>query len=202
VIRDADAQSCARRTVDGRLRKKNAPAVFEHGVPDSRADLFQLDLERVSKSTRFGDDPPCPVLRRQRKRRFQRPGFWLPPDGNPWLRRALVRNMWFRRVFHSALRWNGGTGYYLRADDTDGEAGKSTWRPLIPNALGDRDDDRIRRLQKMSGTLRPMAWYIAPHSCEERPACRPGFGAFQPPRSGTARKYAAASLVGQRLGNA
>ena len=44
---------CARRTrrLDlGRRTRKNAPARFEYGVPDSfRADLFPLDLERIEE---------------------------------------------------------------------------------------------------------------------------------------------------------
>jgi len=51
VIRDADAQSYVREERGGWILgvyEKNAPAVFEHGVPDSfRADLFPLDLERI-----------------------------------------------------------------------------------------------------------------------------------------------------------
>jgi len=53
VVRDADAQSYVREERGGWILgvyEKNAPAVFEHGVPDSfRADLFQLDLERIEE---------------------------------------------------------------------------------------------------------------------------------------------------------
>ncbi|MEP6066240.1 MAG: FAD-binding oxidoreductase, partial [Paracoccaceae bacterium] len=51
VIRDADAQSYVREERGGWILgtyERNAPARFEYSVPDSfRADLFQLDLERI-----------------------------------------------------------------------------------------------------------------------------------------------------------
>ena len=52
-MRDADAQSYVREERGGWILgvyEKDAPAVFEYGVPDSfRADLFPLDLERIEE---------------------------------------------------------------------------------------------------------------------------------------------------------
>ncbi len=116
VIRDADAQSYVREERGGWILgvyEKNAPAVFEHGVPDSfRADLFPLDLERIEEQymAMIHRIPSCEES--GLKDDFNGP-ICYTPDGNPLVGPASgLRNMWLAEGFSFGITAAGGTGYY------------------------------------------------------------------------------------------
>lgn len=126
VIRDADAQSYVREERGGWILgvyEKNAPAVFEHGVPDSfRADLFQLDLERIEEQymAMIHRIPSCGDS--GLKDDFNGP-ICYTPDGNPLVGPAPgLRNMWLAEGFSFGITAAGGTGYYLAQMMVEGEA--------------------------------------------------------------------------------
>ena len=103
VIRDADAQSYVREERGGWILgvyEHGAPARFEYGVPDSfRADLFQLDLERIEGQYaamlhRMPSAEDCGL-----KDDFNGP-ICYTPDGNPLVGPAPgLRNMWLAEGF-------------------------------------------------------------------------------------------------------
>ena len=140
VVRDADAQSYVREERGGWILgvyEKNAPAVFEYGVPDSfRADLFPLDLERIEEQylAMIHRIPTCEES--GLKDDFNGP-ICYTPDGNPLVGPAPgLRNMWLAEGFSFGITAAGGTGYYLAQMMVDGEA-EIDMASLDPKRYGD-----------------------------------------------------------------
>ena len=151
VIRDADAQSYVREERGGWILgvyEKNAPARFEYGVPDSfRADLFQLNLERIEEQymSMIHRIPSCEEA--GLKDDFNGP-ICYTPDGNPLVGPAPgLRNMWLAEGFSFGITAAGGTGYFLAQMMVEGEA-EIDMASLDPKTLRRLDDDRVCRAQK------------------------------------------------------
>jgi len=173
VIRDADAQSYVREERGGWILgvyEKNAPARFEYGVPDSfRADLFQLDLERIedqymAMNHRIPSAENCGL-----KDDFNGP-ICYTPDGNPLVGPAPgLRNMWLAEGFSFGITAAGGTGYYLAQMMVEGEA-EIDMASLDPKRYGDwmTTEYAARKNEEAYEHV-----YILHHPDEERPACRP-----------------------------
>ncbi|MEO9632001.1 MAG: FAD-dependent oxidoreductase [Sulfitobacter sp.] len=173
VIRDADAQSYVREERGGWILgvyEKNAPARFEYGVPDSfRADLFQLDLERIedqymAMNHRIPSAENCGL-----KGDFNGP-ICYTPDGNPLVGPAPgLRNMWLAEGFSFGITAAGGTGYYLAQMMVEGEA-EIDMASLDPKRYGDwmTTEYAARKNEEAYDHV-----YILHHPDEERPACRP-----------------------------
>jgi len=126
VIRDADAQSYVREERGGWILgvyETGAPARFKYGVPDSfRADLFQLDLERIESQylAMIHRIPSCEAS--GLKDDFNGP-ICYTPDGNPLVGPAPgLRNMWLAEGFSFGITAAGGTGYYMAQMMVEGEA--------------------------------------------------------------------------------
>jgi len=173
VVRDADAQSYVREERGGWILgvyEKNAPAVFEHGVPDSfRADLFQLDLERIEEQymAMIHRIPSCEES--GLKDDFNGP-ICYTPDGNPLVGPAPgLRNMWLAEGFSFGITAAGGTGYYLAQMMVEGEA-EIDMASLDPKRYGDwmTTEFAARKNEECYDHV-----YILHHPDEERPACRP-----------------------------
>ena len=152
VVRDADAQSYVREERGGWILgvyEKGAPAVFEHGVPDSfRADLFPLDLERIEDQymAMIHRVPSCEES--GLKDDFNGP-ICYTPDGNPLVGPAPgLHNMWLAEGFLFGITAAGGTGYYLAQMMVDGEA-EIDMASLDPKRYSAKlDDHRICGAQK------------------------------------------------------
>ena len=174
VIRDADAQSYVREERGGWILgvyEKNAPAVFEHGVPDSfRADLFPLDLERIEDQymAMIHRIPSCEES--GLKDDFNGP-ICYTPDGNPLVGPAPgLRNMWLAEGFSFGITAAGGTGYYLAQMMVDGEA-EIDMASLDPKRYSQSwmtTEFAARKNEECYDHV-----YILHHPDEERPACRP-----------------------------
>ncbi len=173
VNRDADAQSYVRAERGGWILgvyEKNAPAVFEHGVPDSfRADLFQLNLERIEEQymAMIHRMPSCEES--GLKDDFNGP-ICYTPDGNPLVGPAPgLRNMWLAEGFSFGITAAGGTGYYLAQMMVEGEA-EIDMASLDPKRYGDwmTTEFAARKNEECYDHV-----YILHHPDEERPACRP-----------------------------
>ncbi|WP_298676617.1 FAD-dependent oxidoreductase [uncultured Lentibacter sp.] len=174
VIRDADAQSYVREERGGWILgvyEKNAPAVFEHGVPDSfRADLFPLDLERIEEQymAMIHRIPSCEES--GLKDDFNGP-ICYTPDGNPLVGPAPgLRNMWLAEGFSFGITAAGGTGYYLAQMMVDGEA-EIDMASLDPKRYSSNwmtTEFAARKNEECYDHV-----YILHHPDEERPACRP-----------------------------
>ncbi|MGR3639961.1 GcvT family protein, partial [Alterinioella nitratireducens] len=174
VIRDADAQSYVREERGGWILgvyEKNAPAVFEHGVPDSfRADLFPLDLERIEEQymAMIHRIPSCEES--GLKDDFNGP-ICYTPDGNPLVGPAPgLRNMWLAEGFSFGITAAGGTGYYLAQMMVDGEA-EIDMASLDPKRYSQSwmtTEFAARKNEECYDHV-----YILHHPDEERPACRP-----------------------------
>jgi len=170
VVRDADAQSYVREERGGWILgvyEKNAPAVFEHGVPDSfRADLFQLDLERIEEQymAMIHRIPSCEES--GLKDDFNGP-ICYTPDGNPLVGPAPgLRNMWLAEGFSFGITAAGGTGYYLAQMMVEGEA-EIDMASLDPKRYGDwmTTEFAARKNEECYDHV-----YILHHPDEERPA--------------------------------
>ena len=173
VLRDADAKWYVREERGGWILgpyERNAPARFIHGVPDSfRADLFELDLERIeaeymsmihripsSETVGLKDDFNGPIC--------------YTPDGNPLVGPAPgLRNMWLAEGFSFGITAAGGTGYYMAQMMTEGEAEIDMWS-LDPRRFGDWQN-REYAARKNEECYDHV--YILHHPDEERPAARP-----------------------------
>ena len=174
VIRDADAQSYVREERGGWILgvyEKGAPARFEHGVPDSfRADLFQLDLERIedqymAMNHRIPSAEDCGL-----KDDFNGP-ICYTPDGNPLVGPAPgLRNMWLAEGFSFGITAAGGTGYYLAQMMVDGEA-EIDMASLDPKRYSSNWMTTEFAARKNEEAYNHV--YILHHPDEERPACRP-----------------------------
>ncbi|SFF05299.1 dimethylglycine dehydrogenase [Sulfitobacter brevis] len=173
VIRDADAQSYVREERGGWILgvyERDAPARFEYGVPDSfRADLFQLDLERIedqymAMNHRIPSAENCGL-----KDDFNGP-ICYTPDGNPLVGPAPgLRNMWLAEGFSFGITAAGGTGHYLAQLMVEGEA-EIDMASLDPKRYGDwmTTEYAARKNEEAYEHV-----YILHHPDEERPACRP-----------------------------
>ena len=174
VVRDADAQSYVREERGGWILgvyEKNAPACFEHGVPDSfRADLFPLDLERIEEQymAMIHRVPSCEES--GLKDDFNGP-ICYTPDGNPLVGPAPgLQNMWLAEGFSFGITAAGGTGYYLAQMMVDGEA-EIDMASLDPKRYGQdwmTTEFAARKNEECYDHV-----YILHHPDEERPACRP-----------------------------
>ena len=173
VIRDADAQSYVREERGGWILgtyEKNAPARFEHNVPDSfRADLFQLDLERIEEQymAMIHRIPSCEQT--GLKDDFNGP-ICYTPDGNPLVGPAPgLTNMWVAEGFSFGITAAGGTGHYLAQMMTEGEA-EIDMASLDPKRYGDwiTTEYAARKNEECYEHV-----YILHHPDEEREACRP-----------------------------
>ncbi|MGD1927240.1 MAG: FAD-dependent oxidoreductase [Paracoccaceae bacterium] len=173
VLRDADAKWYVREERGGWILgpyERNAPARFVHGVPDSfRADLFELDLERIeeeymsmihriptSETVGLKDDYNGPIC--------------YTPDGNPLVGPAPgLRNMWLAEGFSFGITAAGGTGYYMAQMMTEGEAEIDMWS-LDPRRYGPWAN-REYAARKNEECYEHV--YILHNPDEEREACRP-----------------------------
>lgn len=173
VLRDADAKWYVREERGGWLLgpyEKGAPARFKFGVPDSfRADLFELDLERIeaeylsmihrlpsSEDVGLKDDFNGPIA--------------YTPDGNPLLGPAPgVPNIWFAEGFSFGITAAGGAGYYLAQLMTEGEAEIDMFA-VDPRRFG-RWMNREYAARKNEEAYDHV--FVTHHPDEERPACRP-----------------------------
>lgn len=173
VIRDADAQSYVREERGGWILgvyEKNAPAQFEHGVPDSfRADLFPLDLERIEEQylAMIHRIPSCEES--GLKDDFNGP-ICYTPDGNPLVGPAPgLQNMWLAEGFSFGITAAGGTGYYLAQMMVEGEA-EIDMASLDPKRYGSwmTTEYAARKNEECYEHV-----YILHHPDEEREACRP-----------------------------
>ncbi|MCB5200410.1 FAD-dependent oxidoreductase [Loktanella sp. TSTF-M6] len=173
VIRDADAQSYVREERGGWILgvyEPNAPARFEYGVPDSfRADLFELDLERIEEQymAMIHRIPSCEES--GLKNDFNGP-ICYTPDGNPLVGPAPgLHNMWLAEGFSFGITAAGGTGYYLAQMMVQGEA-EIDMASLDPKRYGDwmTTEWAARKNEEAYEHV-----YILHHPDEERPACRP-----------------------------
>ncbi|WP_323035406.1 FAD-dependent oxidoreductase [Pararhodobacter sp.] len=173
VIRDADAQSYVREERGGWILgvyERGAPARFDYGVPDSfRADLFQLDLERIEDqyAAMIHRIPSCEDS--GLKDDFNGP-ICYTPDGNPLVGPAPgLRNMWLAEGFSFGITAAGGTGYYLAQLMTQGEA-EIDMASLDPKRYGDwmTTEYAARKNEECYEHV-----YILHHPDEEREACRP-----------------------------
>ncbi|NOX41233.1 MAG: FAD-dependent oxidoreductase [Alphaproteobacteria bacterium] len=173
VIRDADAQSYVREERGGWILgvyEKGAPARFEHGVPDSfRADLFQLDLERIETQymAMIHRVPSC--AESGLKDDFNGP-ICYTPDGNPLVGPAPgLRNMWLAEGFSFGITAAGGTGYYLAQMMVEGEA-EIDMASLDPKRYGDwmTVEYAARKNEECYEHV-----YVPHFPDEEREACRP-----------------------------
>ena len=173
VLRDADAKWYVREERGGWILgpyEYGAPARFEYAVPDSfRADLFQLDLERIDQaymsmihripsSAEVGltDDYNGPIC--------------YTPDGNPLVGPAPgLRNMWLAEGFSFGITAAGGTGYYLAQMMVEGEA-EIDMASLDPKRYGSwmTTEYAMRKNEECYSHV-----YILHHPDEEREACRP-----------------------------
>ncbi|NND00682.1 MAG: FAD-dependent oxidoreductase, partial [Gammaproteobacteria bacterium] len=173
VIRDADAQSYVREERGGWILgvyERNAPARFEYGVPDNfRADLFQLDLERIEEQYlamihRMPSSENCGL-----KDDFNGP-ICYTPDGNPLVGPAPgLRNMWLAEGFSFGITAAGGIGNYLAQMMVEGEA-EIDMASLDPKRYGNwmTTEFAARKNEECYNHV-----YILHHPDEERPACRP-----------------------------
>lgn len=173
VIRDADAQSYVREERGGWILgvyENGAPARFEHGVPDSfRADLFQLDLERIEQQylAMIHRVPSCESC--GLKDDFNGP-ICYTPDGNPLVGPAPgLRNMWLAEGFSFGITAAGGTGHYLAQMMVEGEA-EIDMASLDPKRFGNwmTTEYAARKNEECYNHV-----YVLHHPDEEREACRP-----------------------------
>lgn len=173
VLRDADAKWYVREERGGWILgpyERNAPARFLHDVPDSfRADLFQLDLDRIeeeyasmlhripsSETVGLKDDFNGPIC--------------YTPDGNPLVGPAPgLRNLWLAEGFSFGITAAGGTGHYLAQMMADGEA-EIDMASLDPRRYGGwmTTEYAARKNEEAYDHV-----FVLHHPDEERPACRP-----------------------------
>lgn len=173
VLRDADAKWYVREERGGWILgpyERNAPARFLYDVPESfRADLFQLDLERIeeeymsmihrlptSETAGLKDDFNGPIC--------------YTPDGNPLVGPAPgLRNMWLAEGFSFGITAAGGTGHYLAQLMTEGEA-EIDMASLDPKRYGNwmTTEYAARKNEECYEHV-----FILHHPDEEREACRP-----------------------------
>ena len=173
VLRDADAKWYVREERKGWILgpyERGAPARFAYGVPDSfRADLFQLDLDRIEDeySSLIHRIPSSEVA--GLKDDYNGP-ICYTPDGNPLVGPAPgLRNMWLAEGFSFGITAAGGTGNYLAQMMVEGEA-EIDMASLDPKRYGDwiTTEYACRKNEECYEHV-----YILHHPDEEREACRP-----------------------------
>jgi dimethylglycine dehydrogenase len=173
VIRDADAQSYVREERGGwvlGVYEKNAPARFKFGVPDTfRADLFQLDLDRIEEQymAMIHRIPSCENS--GLKGDFNGP-ICYTPDGNPLVGPAPgLRNMWLAEGFSFGITAAGGTGYYMAQMMVNGEA-EIDMASLDPKRYGSwiTTEFASKKNEECYNHV-----YVLHHPDEERPEARP-----------------------------
>ena len=173
VIRDADAQSYVREERGGwvlGVYENGAPARFEYAVHDNfRADLFQLDLERIEEQymAMIHRVPSCEAS--GLKDNFNGP-ICYTPDGNPLVGPAPgLRNMWLAEGFSFGITAAGGVGHYLAQIMTEGEA-EIDMASLDPKRYGDwmTTEYAARKNEECYSHV-----YVLHHPDEERGAARP-----------------------------
>ncbi|MFQ5437434.1 MAG: FAD-dependent oxidoreductase, partial [Paracoccaceae bacterium] len=173
VMRDADAKNYIREERGGwcvGIYEKGAPARFKYNVPDSfRADLFQLDLERIEQEymDMIHRVPSAETV--GLKDDFNGP-ICYTPDGNPLLGPAPgLRNMWLAEGFSFGITAAGGTGYYLAQMMVEGEA-EIDMASMDPKRYGDwmTTQYAVTKNEECYSHV-----YILHHPDEERPAARP-----------------------------
>ncbi len=174
VVRDADNESYAREERGGwilGIYEKDAPARFEHGVPDSfRADLFPLDLDRIADQYMAMTERVPSCAESGLKDDFNGP-ICYTPDGNPLVGPAPgLRNMWLAEGFSFGITAAGGTGYYLAQMMVDGEA-EIDMASLDPKRYSSNWMTTEFAARKNEECYEHV--YILHHPDEERPAARP-----------------------------
>jgi dimethylglycine dehydrogenase len=174
VVRDADNESYAREERGGwilGIYEKDAPARFEHGVPDSfRADLFPLDLDRIAEQYMAMTERVPSCAESGLKDDFNGP-ICYTPDGNPLVGPAPgLRNMWLAEGFSFGITAAGGTGYYLAQMMVDGEA-EIDMASLDPKRYSSNWMTTEFAARKNEECYEHV--YILHHPDEERPAARP-----------------------------
>ncbi len=173
VLRDADAKWYVREERGGWILgpyEDGAPARFKYAVPESfRADLFQLDLDRIeeeymsmihriptSETVGLKDDFNGPIC--------------YTPDGNPLVGPAPgLRNMWLAEGFSFGITAAGGTGYYLAQMMVQGEA-EIDMASLDPKRYGPwmTTEYAVQKNEECYSHV-----FVLHHPDEERPAARP-----------------------------
>ena len=139
-------------------------------MPDSfRADLFQLDLERIEDqyAAMIHRMPSCEES--GLKDDFNGP-ICYTPDGNPLVGPAPgLRNMWLAEGFSFGITAAGGTGYYLAQMMVDGEA-EIDMASLDPKRYGDwlTTEYAVKKNEECYEHV-----YVLHHPDEERMAARP-----------------------------
>ncbi|MCC0077509.1 MAG: FAD-dependent oxidoreductase [Rhodobacter sp.] len=173
VLRDADAKWYVREERGGWILgpyERGAPARFLYDVPESfRADLFQLDLERIEAEymSMIQRVPSTETL--GLKDDFNGP-ICYTPDGNPLVGPAPgLRNMWLAEGFSFGITAAGGTGHYLAQLITEGEA-EIDMASLDPKRYGGwmTTEYAARKNEECYEHV-----FILHHPDEEREACRP-----------------------------
>ena len=173
VLRDADAKWYVREERGGWILgpyEKNAPARFEHGVPNTfRADLFPLDLDRIEKEylSMIHRIPSTEEV--GLKDDFNGP-ICYTPDGNPLVGPAPgLHNMWLAEGFSFGITAAGGVGHYLAQLMTEGEA-DIDMASLDPKRFGNwiTTEYSARKNEECYDHV-----YVLHHPDEERGACRP-----------------------------
>ncbi len=173
VLRDADAKWYVREERGGWILgpyERGAPARFPYEVPDTfRADLFQLDLDRI-------EDEYMSLIHRIPSSEFigLKDDFNGPicytPDGNPLVGPAPgLRNLWLAEGFSFGITAAGGTGHYLAQMMVEGEA-EIDMASLDPKRYGDwiTTEYACRKNEECYEHV-----YVLHHPDEEREACRP-----------------------------
>ena len=173
VIRDADAQSYVREERGGWILgvyEEGAPARFEHGVPDSfRADLFQLDLDRIAGQYEAMTERVPSCIECGLKDDFNGP-ICYTPDGNPLVGPAPgLRNMWLAEGFSFGITAAGGVGHYMAQMMVEGEA-EIDMASLDPKRYGSwmTTEYAARKNEECYSHV-----YVLHHPDEEREAARP-----------------------------
>jgi len=173
VMRDADAKNYIREERGGwcvGIYEKGAPARFRYSVPDSfRADLFQLDLERIEAEymDMIHRVPSAETV--GLKHDFNGP-ICYTPDGNPLVGPAPgLRNMWLAEGFSFGITAAGGTGYYLAQMMVDGEA-EIDMASMDPKRYGAwmTTEYAVTKNEECYSHV-----YVLHNPDEERPAARP-----------------------------
>jgi len=173
VMRDADAKNYIREERGGwivGIYERGAPARFKYGVPDTfRADLFQLDLERIEQEymDMIHRVPSAETV--GLKADFNGP-ICYTPDGNPLVGPAPgLRNMWLAEGFSFGITAAGGTGYYLAQMMVEGEA-EIDMASMDPKRYGDwmTTEYAVTKNEECYSHV-----YVLHNPDEERPAARP-----------------------------
>ncbi|MFQ5636170.1 MAG: FAD-dependent oxidoreductase, partial [Gammaproteobacteria bacterium] len=173
VMRDADAKNYIREERGGwcvGIYEKGAPARFKYSVPDSfRADLFQLDLDRIEQEYMDMIHRVPSAENVGLKDDFNGP-ICYTPDGNPLVGPAPgLRNMWLAEGFSFGITAAGGVGYCLAQMMIDGEA-EIDMASMDPKRYGDwmTTEYAVTKNEECYSHV-----YILHHPDEERPAARP-----------------------------